>query len=212
MAEPVISEEQVLVVASKFVSGEAPPAKSPPRPTLPLSYGESHLLLLPRDPQTLFAAWDVSASTIASLKERIGGRALAVSTFTLRLVRENGAATVFHLAKKHRSRYLKIDGPSPSFVAEVGFTTPAGRFELIARSAACSVPGGSTPRPDPAAFGRRTVIGYREARSLVRRGLAAPASGARGRVRAQALLTTAAAAAAVAAPRVLGGASDLYRR
>jgi hypothetical protein len=214
--EPPIEDAQSQVVASKFVSVETAPAKPPARPTLPVTYGESHVLLLVRDPQTLFAAWDIAPSTIEALKARLGRRGFAVSNLTLRLTRAGGGTTTLQLGKKARSRYLKIDS-GPSFIAEVGFTTPAGRFELVARSAPCFVPMGPIARQEAKDAGRRAVLGYREAIAVARRGGVSrgpgPGSGpgiARARINAAA--EAAASVAAVAAPRVLGGASDLYRR
>jgi len=216
--EPPIEDAQSQVVASKFASVETAPAKAPARPTLPATYGESHVLLLVRDPQTLFAAWDIAPSTTEALKARLGRRGFAVSNLTLRLTRAGAGATTFHLGKKARSRYLKIDG-GPSFIAEVGFTTPAGRFELVARSAPCFVPMGPLARQEAKDAGRRAVLGYREAIAVARRGGVSrnprPGSGsgpgvARARINPPA--EGAASPAAVAGPRVLGGASDLYRR
>jgi len=211
---PPIEDAQSQVVASKFATAETAPAKSPVRPTLPATYGESHLLLLVRDPQTLFAAWDMAPSTIESLKARLGRRGFAVSTLTLRLTRAGGGASVLHVGKKTRSRYLKIEG-GPSFVAEIGFTTPAGRFELVARSAPCFVPMGPVARQEAVEAGRRAVFGYREAIAVARRGGVSPNPGpgpGATRSRAHPSAEDAASPAAAAAPRVLGGASDLYRR
>lgn len=208
------ADAQSQVVASKFATVETPPAKPPVRPTLPASYGESHLLLLVRDPQTLFAAWDMAPSTVDALKARLGRRGFAVSTLTLRLTRAGGGTSVLHVGKKTRSRYLKIDG-GPSFVAEIGFTTPAGRFELVARSAPCFVPMGPLARQESLEAGRRAVLGYREAIAVARRGGLSrnpgPGQGA-ARARVNPSAEGGASPAAVPGPRVLGGASDLYRR
>lgn len=213
-----ISEAQSNVVASKFRTEGQPPSPAP-LPTLPSSYGESHLLLLVRDPQTLFAAWDVSPSTVDAMKARMGARGYAVSNLTLRLTRAGGGATTFHLGKKVRTRYLKIDG-GPSYIAEIGITPPSGRFELIARSAPCFVPQGASAHLDWPGTRRRAVLGYREARALAQRGLVpvnpdgtprkrtAPSPSSGGGAGA----SVSAAHAGAAAPRVLGGASDLYRR
>lgn len=210
--ERAISEAQSQVVASKFVSSETPTTKTAARPTLPPSYGESHLLLLVRDPQTLFAAWDMAPSRVQALRTQIGSRAFAVSTLTLRLTEAGGGATVFHVGKKARSRYLKVGG-SPSFIAEIGFTTPAGRFELIARSAPCFVPLGPAGRQELLAPRRRSVLGYREAQALARRGVV-PTSLASGKGRARSTASPAGApsSSGPSTRGVIGGASDLYRR
>ncbi len=204
---PAMSEEQAQVVASKFAGPEASSQRPLARPTLPSTYGESHLLLLVRDPQTLFAAWDIAASTLEALKGRLGRRGFAVSTLTLRLTRAGGGTSIIHVANKTRSRYIKIDG-GPSFVAEIGFTTPAGRFELLARSAPCFVPMGPLARQAAGESARRAVVRYREARALSRAALARGNPGGAGRAVSGNLKGSAASAAA----RVLGGASDLYRR
>jgi len=206
-----IEDAQSQVVASKFANADPAPAKPAPRPTLPASYGESRLLLLVRDPQTLFAAWDMSTETVDALKARLGRRGFAVSTLTLRLTRAGGGTTVVHAGKKARSRYLKIDG-GPSFTAEIGFTTPAGQFEFVARSAPCFVPMGPLARHESAEAERRAV-GYREAAALSRRGGLGPDPGLdAARARRNSSGEGAASKAATSTGRVLGGASDLYRR
>jgi hypothetical protein len=210
--EPSISEAQSKVVASKFLGPLTRKARPRPRPTLPLSYGESHLLLLVRDPQTLFAAWDIAAPSLLALKARIGSRAFAVSSFTLRLIRAGGDTSVVHLGKKARSRYFKVDG-GPSFLAEIGFTSPAGRFELLARSAPCFVPMGPVPRSEAPETARRAVLGYREARALARRGLGgSPPGGSLPRARSTGARDGVVSPGGVSPARVLGGSSDLYRR
>ena len=209
-----ISEAQSHVVASKFGPDTALP-KPAPRPTLPLSYGESHLLLLVRDPETLFVAWDMSPATLMALKSRLGSRAFAVSTLTLRLTRAGGGTSVIHVGRKARSRYIKIDG-GPSYMAEIGFTLPTGRFELIARSAPCFVPLGAAARQESVETGRRAVLGYREARNLARVSLVpeTPREAAKERPRASAPRdgVSPGATPRTTTPRTLGGASDLYRR
>lgn len=212
-----LSDAQSAVVASKFRT-ELPLPRPRPLPTLPSSYGESHLLLLARDPRTLFAAWDMAPAAVNAVKSRLGSRGFAVSNLTLRLSGA-GATSVFHLGKRARSRYLKVDG-GPVYVAEIGLTTPSGRFELMARSAPCLVPMGPAAVREPAE-GKRAVLGYREAQAMARQGIspARPAHGAPARGLSETTSTApsipsagAASAAVKSAPRVIGGASDLYRR
>lgn len=209
---PSIAEAQTDVLASKFVGPKPKARKAAPRPTLPVSYGESHLLLLVRDPQTLFAAWDMEPSAVNALKARLGSRAFAVSTLTLRLTRAGGSTSVFHVGRKARSRYVKVDG-GPSFIAEIGFTPPSGRFELMARSAPCFVPMGPRAHQELRGPERRSVLGYRAARALARRGLTPSPPGGTGRRRSdQSQGVVAGSPSDPSASRVLGGASDLYRR
>ena len=209
-ARPAISKARPEVAASKLRSPETEAPGPRIRPSLPTTYGESRLLLLARDPHTLFAAWDMAPSVVKELKARIGGRALTVSTLTLRLTNAGGATRVFHMGRGSRSRYLGVDS-APSFIAEIGFTTPTGRFEFIARSAPCYVPMNLAARHAWLGARRPFVLGYREAGALARRGLLA--STLRERTRPQGTPENYGPASfGVSAPRVLGGASDLYRR
>ena len=215
--EPQVAQAQAQaeVVASKFAPTKARRARPLRKPSLPASYGESHLLLLARDPETLFAAWDMAPEGIEAIKARIGKRAFAVSTLTLRLTRAGGTTSLTHVGKKSRSKYLKIEG-GPSFMAEIGFTTPAGRFEFIARSAPCFTPMGAPGRQGLLGGASPPVLSYREARARARarRGqssVLATADSAPGAFRYGAF-GSGAAGAQPSAARTIGGASDLYRR
>lgn len=199
------------VVASKFAPRKPQVARRLPRPPLPSSYGESHLLLLARDPQTLFAAWDMAPSSVDAIRNRIGKRAFEVSTLTLRLTRAGGPTSVVHVSRKSRSRYLKIEG-GPSFMAEIGFTTPAGRFELLSRSAPCFTPMGAPGRHALLGGATPTILSYREARARARRGQGSLASiAATAAARAEILRATEGQPQPTEG-RTIGGASDLYRR
>lgn len=196
------------VVASKFRGAE----ERAPRPVLRFETGESRLQLLPRDPETLHVWWDLAPGLVEELKSRIGTRAFAVSTLTLRLVRDGGSVAVFHLGRRARSRYLTI-GQGGSFTAEIGFTTPAGRFELVARSAPCFVPLG--PARAALAGSKARVLGsYREGRALARRQAAQAEDHADAPHAAPSPRTAPASDASTQARprRAVGGASDLYRR
>jgi hypothetical protein len=164
----------------------------------------------------------MAPAAVNAVKSRLGSRGFAVSNLTLRLSGA-GSTTVFHLGKRARSRYLRVDG-GPVYFAEIGLTTPTGRFELMARSAPCVVPMGPAASREPA-DGKRAALGYREALALARRGIrpARPAKGGTARGLAASATTApstpstpsggaASAARIKSAPRVLGGASDLYRR
>lgn len=209
-AEPSLSIAQAQVVASKFAGPETLPTRKP-RPSLPSTYGESRLLLLLRDPHTLFAAWDMSREAVEGLKARIGRRGFAVSTLTLRMTPFGGPSQDLHLGKRTRSRYLRIEG-GPSFIAEIGFTTPSGRFEFVARSAPCFVPPGVNRGDQRETSGPR-VLSYRDAITHGRRGVALSST---GRPRPPYGSVSRSAPNPPSPPpvtvRVLGGASDLYRR
>ena len=207
-APPVDAPEESIVAAAKFGGAPRKIAGPAAQPTLPSTYGESRLLLLARDPKTLFAAWDIAPGVVEALKSRIGARAFAVSPFTLRLNRPGGSTSEIHVGRQARSRYIRIDS-GPSFTAEIGFTTPSGSFEPIAKSPTCFVPMGPL-RQAAAQEVKRTTLSYRDTRSSRRReALKAAASRVRAALRKD---EEAGGDARAAGGRVIGGASDLYRR
>jgi len=51
----------------------------------PESYAKNRVRLLAKDPEWLFAHWDVNPKTWAALRDELGERALALSRLTLRV-------------------------------------------------------------------------------------------------------------------------------
>jgi hypothetical protein len=102
----------------------------------PESYGVTRLRLLVKDPDWLFAHWDVDPKTLASLHGEVGERAMALSRLTLRIADpEQGGQKTILLPPGARSWYVRADGRrARAYVAELGVTLPSGQFRRLAES------------------------------------------------------------------------------
>jgi hypothetical protein len=107
----------------------------------PESYGVNRVRLLVKDPEWLFAHWDLDPGVMSTLRRDIGERALALSRLTLRVSdASHGGSTVILLPSGARSWYVRADTAPRTYRAELGLTLPSGAFHRIAESNAVSTP------------------------------------------------------------------------
>lgn len=107
----------------------------------PESYGVNRVRLLVKDPDWLFAHWDVDPGTLAGLERDLGRRTLALSRLTLRVAdATHGGATVILLPSHARSWYVRADRAPRTYRAELGLTLPSGEFRRMAESNAVTTP------------------------------------------------------------------------
>jgi hypothetical protein len=140
----------------------APPRNRPPDaetlrralatvPPLPASYGDDRLVLVARDPGTLFAYWDLPAGI-----ERPAGAVDA--RFVLRI--EDLTLLDFAEARAWRhhdvevegtagSRYVRHARPAGTYRAELGWRSADGTFVARVRSAVTTTPRAEAPGHDP---------------------------------------------------------------
>jgi hypothetical protein len=109
-----------------------------------------------KDPEWLFAHWDVDPAVLAALRKDLGERALALSRLTLRLSDTvEGGSTVILLPKSVRGFYIRADGAARSYQAELGLTLPSGEFRALAASNTVG-----TPRVGPAPEAASTSVRF----------------------------------------------------
>ncbi len=110
---------------------------------LPGGYGESCIVLMPRDPQWAYAYWDVPGERKEELR-RLGGQLLA-----LRLYDATGINLDFQLPHSiqeypcdelAREWYLPIPVSDRDYALEIGYRCVDGRWLSLARSAVVRVP------------------------------------------------------------------------
>jgi hypothetical protein len=223
------------IESSKYTTGEQ--QQEQPRRVFeeerfifPETYGRNRVRLLVKDPQWLFAHWDVDPAVLSGLRSELGERAAALSRLTLKVSDpEHGGGAVIHLPEGARSWYLRADRVRRAYTAELGLTLPDGSYRMLARSNQVRTPQGGASgrragRKARYVGPRRTVeAGAAEPQYLDAPEQARAADGAPGRTRdgigpwKPALLeagprgargTSGGEAAAVAK----GGASDVHRR
>jgi hypothetical protein len=173
----------------------------------PESYGVNKVRLLVKDPEWLFAHWDVDPAVLASLREDLGERAVALSRLTLKLSDTvEGGSTVILLPRTARGFYIRADGAARSYQAELGLTLPSGEFRALAASNTVG-----TPRVGPAAEAASVRVRFRRSGAHVPEAARALAGGraSAGRMRDTRVV---AEQGAPEGRKGRGGASDTYRR
>ncbi|HNY10022.1 MAG TPA: DUF4912 domain-containing protein [Candidatus Wallbacteria bacterium] len=106
---------------------------------LPKSYGKDRLTVLVRDPEWIYAFWDVSDKKVDEVKGIVGSKDFENSKRVLRLhnVDENGKPVEgpldIELTKTASSWYINVK-PNFSYSVEYGYKTPAGKFVSVVKS------------------------------------------------------------------------------
>jgi hypothetical protein len=125
----------------------------------PRNYETNRVRVVVRDPEWLFAYWDVNPRAFEAIRREMGERAMALSRLTLQVLDANGnAAQVVLLPYGARSWYVRIDPARVRYFIELGITLPSGQFRPLARSNAVTLPRGG-----PSSMPASRSIGYREA-------------------------------------------------
>jgi uncharacterized protein len=110
---------------------------------LPEGYGESRIVLMPRDPQWAYAYWDIPNEHKSELRSQ-GGQQLAVRIYDVSDI--DIQHQVPHSVQEYpcdelaREWYLPIPVSDRDYVVEIGYRTFDGRWLLMARSAAVRIP------------------------------------------------------------------------
>ena len=145
------SETQEIVEASKFALGseetegnlEPLAAIDKSIGDLPSGYGESRIVLLPRDPQWAYVYWDVPHSQKEELR-RQGGQQLALRLYDATDVNLDyqtpNNLQEYNSDELAREWYLPIPISDRDYVAELGYRCADGRWLVLTRSKVVHVP------------------------------------------------------------------------
>jgi uncharacterized protein len=110
---------------------------------LPGGYGESRIVLLPRDPQWGYAYWDIPNEHKDHLRWQ-GGRQLVLRLYDVTEVYFDGFnahnMNEYPCDEVAREWYIPIPVSDRSYVIDIGYSTEGGGFLILARSAAVKIP------------------------------------------------------------------------
>ncbi|MCG6924549.1 MAG: DUF4912 domain-containing protein [Acidobacteria bacterium] len=161
-AIPGLSEEDQ-IRSAKYLPRELPDRLfEEERFLFPESYGVNRVRLLVRDPEWVFAYWDVSAETMKGLARSLGERAFKLSRLTLRVLDPvSGGSSDILLPSGSRWWYIRTDAARRTYRAEIGVTLPSGEFRRLAESNAVV-----TPRVGPSRERARRRLSYAGAGDL----------------------------------------------
>lgn len=145
------SETQEIVEASKFNLGSEETAENLESLAaidksigdLPTGYGESRIVLLPRDPQWAYVYWDVPNSQKEDLRKQ-GGQQLALRLYDATDVNLDyqtpNNLQEYNSDELAREWYLPIPISDRDYVAELGYRCADGRWLVLTRSKVVHVP------------------------------------------------------------------------
>jgi hypothetical protein len=202
---PLTEEEQI--ESAKYLPRHVPKRVfEEERFLFPETYGIDRVRLLIKDPEWLFAYWDLSSRSVDMLRRELGERGMALTRLTLRISDPGrGGTSVILLPYGARAWYVRADTKSRSYRAQLGWTLPSGQFRTLAESNLVS-----TPRQGPSPDKARRRVRFDAPLDAVKAAAGAPAETEPGPW--QSPPPVAAATEGPARKRGRGGASDAFRR
>ncbi|HEY9750388.1 MAG TPA: DUF4912 domain-containing protein [Allocoleopsis sp.] len=112
-------------------------------PDLPDGYGESRIVLMPRDPQWAYTYWDVPNEHKEDLR-RQGGQQLALRLYDVTDIsleyQSPHSIQEYPSDELAREWYLPIPVSDRDYVVDIGYRCADGRWLVLARSAPVRVP------------------------------------------------------------------------
>ncbi len=110
---------------------------------LPSGYGESRIVLMPRDPQWAYAYWDIPHTHKDELR-RQGGSRLALRFYDVTDIdfsrQSPHSLQQYECDELAREWYLPIPVSDRDYVAEIGYLCNDGRWLVLARSLPVHIP------------------------------------------------------------------------
>jgi hypothetical protein len=122
------------------------------RVDMPQNYGETYLRAMARDPEWIFAYWEITLQNIDDFKKRIGLETFLSARRILRVIdvtesdgNESVGSDVFTIETGDgvNNWYIRVPPLGRTYCIEFGLITGRGDFYLLARSNAISVPRAS---------------------------------------------------------------------
>jgi uncharacterized protein len=146
---PRTLEAQAEVAAAKFDVGQSDrvgvsfTAVDEGLAELPDGYGESRIVLMPRDPQWAYAYWDIPNSQKEDLR-RQGGLRLALRFYDVTDINVDfqrpHSLQQYECDEMAREWYLPVPVSDREYMIEIGYLTGDGRWLLLSRSLPTRIP------------------------------------------------------------------------
>jgi uncharacterized protein len=110
---------------------------------LPEGYGESRIVLMPRDPQWAYAYWDITNEHKQSLRGQ-GGQSLALRVYDVTDInleyQSPHSVQEYPCDEMAREWYLPVPVSDRDYAIEIGYRAGDGRWLILARSASVRIP------------------------------------------------------------------------
>jgi uncharacterized protein len=143
-------EAQLNVEAGKFELGQSPDLELADLADvddglgdLPAGYGESRIVLLPRDPQWAYTYWDIPNDHKQELRSQ-GGQSLALRIYDVTDInidhQSPHSIQEYPIDEMTREWYMPIPVSDREYVIDIGYRCADGRWLILARSTSMRVP------------------------------------------------------------------------
>ncbi|HHU52100.1 MAG TPA: DUF4912 domain-containing protein [Firmicutes bacterium] len=111
---------------------------------IPFSYNQTLVTLMVRDPYWLYSYWDFSGKTVNELSQVFGGWErvpLCLRVYNLSADGEK-RSSYFDISLNHQVKnwYINVNQPNCNFQVDLGYFTPSGHFQTLARSNIVTTP------------------------------------------------------------------------
>ena len=147
--QPSRDQEEQKVEAAKFELGQEDRTGGPFASVddglgeLPEGYGESRIVLLPRDPQWSYTYWDIPNDHKEELRHQ-GGQQLALRLYDTTDIsleyQSPHSVQEYFCDELAREWYLPIPVSDRDYVVEIGYRCADGRWLILARSTSVRIP------------------------------------------------------------------------
>ncbi|MGB7767743.1 MAG: DUF4912 domain-containing protein [Verrucomicrobiia bacterium] len=124
----------------KFALGPVPPSQhfEATEAELPDAYGTRQLFLTARDPHWLYAHWDLTREQQARCNARSADGHLVLRVYSRKL--EAHPINEIHVHPESRHWFAHVESAGNSYLAELGYYSPLGKWVRVAASAATVTP------------------------------------------------------------------------
>ncbi|MBD1849953.1 DUF4912 domain-containing protein [Leptolyngbya sp. FACHB-711] len=130
MGQPDLSSEELATVDANL-------------PDLPGGYGESRIVLLPRDPQWAYAYWDIPAEQ-KQLARQQGGSRFALRFYDVTNIDSNRhnphSLQQYECDEMARNWHIPVPLSDRDYIAEIGYVAEDERWMMLARSQPIRIP------------------------------------------------------------------------
>ncbi|MGL5080210.1 MAG: DUF4912 domain-containing protein [Microcoleaceae cyanobacterium] len=142
------TESQSRIEATKFDIGQAEETESIETvdqnlPGLPEGYGKSKIVLLPRDPNSAYAYWDIPNEDREIVRQQ-GGRQLALRLYDVTSIDMDDqtphSVQQFECEEMTREWYIPVLVSDRDYIVEIGYMTESGHWLKLARSLHVHIP------------------------------------------------------------------------
>lgn len=109
---------------------------------LPLEYGETKVVLMVRDPEWIFAYWEIDNKTRKHFRIPRGKHNRLLALRVIELDQNDDMVNTYDVGINDHtaSWYVKIDNPNHRYIVELGILDVEGGFEVITTSNEVTVP------------------------------------------------------------------------